>query len=828
MSAKYRKVKQADESLPAPLRWLTRAFSSITLSVILLTGVSIYGALGSLPVFFWVVGLAYLAMVVVVGLPTFFVLRGLLHHRSLTGWVRGLMVAGLLISSILAIVAGCILSYRMATGWDALMRHKATVLHRLPALEMSAPEFYAWWPLQLMLALFIMNMIWATIRRIEFKFVNLGVLTVHTGIVIMALGSVLYGQLKIEGDMFLMRQDLGGVPVAHFYDRNMPALFLSVDNAPEAGFPLPELPRYHDYALGQLEIDLHDRPEFESLMGDMLRVSIPGFYAYAELAQKWVEADELAGSTTPHLGPAITLRSGDRDGPHSGDQPQTLVAGLPAKRVVGNTGFAIEYLHNPSEERLDVLRDKAIGAHVLRVEIPEADFAESLVVTSNTGYDLGETGYTLEVTDIGPYAMPFISEGYREASDTQATVRIRGNGKDFTRIALHRYPERSQDFVKTGEPGEGPMGTRRDPDPAIKVSYLDNTVQQYRLVTSTESLESRQPGGPIQAGIRLLCRIPGIEPFEVELPEAKFPVGTMEQPIWLHLVERYNQAVPTREPVPLPPAMRDPQIEGTYEQAVIPVRIEYDLHDENLKPTGETFSRTVYLRQMPYVEQPEGELQPARLAIPGYGTLKIAFGRERHGLPFAVELAGFEMTPYPGSDIPRDFSSDLIITRLEDGRLTNQMTEHKPRLNNPVVYRSPGAPLATKKIKLSQAGWDPGDPQMSEADLQQRDASGQFINQQRFSILGVGNNVGIRIIAFGLILVVLGIPWAFYIKPWLVRRKARKFNASLVNNQGVEPQRPHRFAERKQREITLPGEFAKDSSTENASSKSNELEKAQT
>ena len=59
MSAKYKRIKQADLALPAPLRWLTRAFSSITLSVFLLTFVAIYGALGSVPLYFMTIGAAW-------------------------------------------------------------------------------------------------------------------------------------------------------------------------------------------------------------------------------------------------------------------------------------------------------------------------------------------------------------------------------------------------------------------------------------------------------------------------------------------------------------------------------------------------------------------------------------------------------------------------------------------------------------------------------------------------------------------------------------------------------------------------------------------------
>jgi hypothetical protein len=48
-----------------------------------------------------------------------------------------------------------------------------------------------------------------------------------------------------------------------------------------------------------------------------------------------------------------------------------------------------------------------------------------------------------------------------------------------------------------------------------------------------------------------------------------------------------------------------------------------------------------------------------------------------------------------------------------------------------------------------------------------------------FTILGVGNNPGIHIIALGGILMSVGIPWAFYVKPWILRRRRDRLRASL-------------------------------------------------
>jgi len=122
----------------------------------------------------------------------------------------------------------------------------------------------------------------------------------------------------------------------------------------------------------------------------------------------------------------------------------------------------------------------------------------------------------------------------------------------------------------------------------------------------------------------------------------------------------------------------------------------------------------------------------------------------------------FKMTPYPGSQIPRDYQSQLTIRHLDKatGRFIGDPTTGITRLNNPLLYGG---------LKLSQTGWDPGSQE--DPNRMRRDGTGRYTNQQRVSILGVGNNRGIHIIFVGCVFMVMGIPWAFYIKPLLVHRR---------------------------------------------------------
>ncbi|MCP4247927.1 MAG: hypothetical protein GY778_12840 [bacterium] len=73
-------------------------------------------------------------------------------------------------------------------------------------LEMTEFEFFHWWPFDLLIALLVINVACVTVRRIRLSWINLGVWTIHTGIIILVLGSVYYFGTKIEGDAPIFRR----------------------------------------------------------------------------------------------------------------------------------------------------------------------------------------------------------------------------------------------------------------------------------------------------------------------------------------------------------------------------------------------------------------------------------------------------------------------------------------------------------------------------------------------------------------------------------------------------------------------------------------------
>lgn len=98
-------------------------------------------------------------------------------------------------------------SIRVGLIWLASIILYAAVLSALPqvrgALEMTEMEAFRHWSFVTLIALFATNLIVATLTRIRFNIVNFGVLTVHTGLLLLCGGSIWYFATKIEGDVLL-------------------------------------------------------------------------------------------------------------------------------------------------------------------------------------------------------------------------------------------------------------------------------------------------------------------------------------------------------------------------------------------------------------------------------------------------------------------------------------------------------------------------------------------------------------------------------------------------------------------------------------------------
>ncbi len=93
--------------------------------------------------------------------------------------------------------------------------------------EMTEFEWFHWWPFDLLMVLICLNITVTTVRRIPLRPVNFGVWMIHTGILVLSVGSFIYFATKVEGDAPVIR-------------RSVVASFVAADTDATVGTPQPE------------------------------------------------------------------------------------------------------------------------------------------------------------------------------------------------------------------------------------------------------------------------------------------------------------------------------------------------------------------------------------------------------------------------------------------------------------------------------------------------------------------------------------------------------------------------------------------------------------
>lgn len=802
MSAKWQRSRAWDDRfIPAwawPVRFVLRAFSSISLAIALLVFVALYGVLASVPLGLLALGLtkALYALVLV----------GMIGALSvLPAWgVRRLMrqasPAARFTAALGTIIAGLVIALGVwaARVWPALKwdpahdagvrlfpgfvdAYYSTTVRRLPGFEMSELEFYGWWPLRLVLLMFVVNMIVATARRIEFRFVNIGVLTVHTGIVTIALGSMHYNALKQEGDMLLLAPPAGssepGPPEATFFDNTRVALWLRASNeAPWEQRRLWGLPRYNAYGVpwSDRELNIPTRGRDLSFVDTSLSFRVIGYAPYVDLEKSVAPLEEARRGHDPRPVVDLELVSLDEQNPEAPPKVAAelrLVGGAASERVAFlQNAAAFELVPATQADHWAVLTTQlpSRAGHAIVVETGEGDAVERAVVPVEEGQTFTHGGYLIAVVDLLPEPpFPIITAGFEGARSSVAVLEITNPaGQKRTRYVYHRFPGIDQDILGTQADGR-PL--REKPDPSIRTAYIDASVLQVYL---------REDG-------RAAVRMPGGDLFVSE----STPTGQtlrIAPRVGVRVASRWPDSVQVERPVDVPEDKRQRDLLGNHGAAAIAVEVS--------APGG--WSETVWLPFAKYMTVDMGNRRTLRL--PDGREMQLAFSRLQRQLPgIALQLVDFEMIPYPHSEAPRDYVSKVRVSDFTAGG----QYQHLTRLNAPLIHRVPyiwsdELPLianvigrmvsfvAPNQFKFSQAGWD--SEGWSETNTEFK-AGRTDRPRAAFTILGVGNNPGIYVIAAGSVMMSVGIPWAFYVKPWLLKRRKRKIQEELARAQAAAP-----------------------------------------
>ncbi len=653
--------------------------------------------------------------------------------------------------------------------------------------EMSDPEFFNAWPMWVLAGLLVANLLTVSLNRIPFTLPRLGVWTIHAGIVVLIFGMTFHFSQKTEG-LTLIRT---GEQVDWYYDAHERALYATAGKRKAVPMSLDGLPRFNSYedasylagrGLAGLEptfftYDEQTRQGREmnasdalGLGGEPLVIDVIGYHPYALTQATYSNGmGELTGLK-------VTLRD-----PQEGHQRSSWIVGEQPghpRDDADDDSFAtlrIRHLHRGDDLTGELLASAARVGHELNWSVGsdhhhdhapgehEADEVVSGSVTLEPGdrKAFGDTGYEVEAV---AYLPGFPLSGSGEPVDLLELIihppADSPHGKPFRRYVIDGQ-DNETDFI-LGIEGSGPKGQRQTEvvDANLHLHYALNDAldllpragedERHTLLT-----KENEPGfyHLVTRG-DLPARLEQIDAGLLELAingKRRDPATGEVTDRTLDLdVERADAVMRSDWVQDVPLEQRDSgEAQAGINQVV------------TLRVSRGDWSETVHVPYTQWIDQIPW--QPSAVTVPGLADpLRFQLGNTRRPIPARVRLDDFELVPYAGdftaNSAMRDFKSNLSIEPRGGVEHEATVSLNRPHYLNVPVAGPLGAIWPKQSWLLFQSQWDP--------------------ENQAFTVLGVGNRPGVFTMTLGCVMIVLGLLFAFYVKPVIInRRKARALAA---------------------------------------------------
>jgi len=632
--------------------------------------------------------------------------------------------------------------------------------------EMDELQFFNAWPLKALMALLVINLVVVTWNRIPLTPPRYGVWCVHAGIVTLILATSFYYRNKIEGTTRLYTSpEFGPVSTDHFYDKDQRALYLKIDGTMWNWYALPSLPRFkaYDATLGNAAaldrddlrkiepyIEVQDdkskppiRRSLSQTLGwkDELRLAVVGYYPFANVNTSFAQdpAGDLAG-----------LRVSLPD-MHEGENFETWLVGADARhRFTSLEGTDLEHRWVDAAT-LSILKQSI--DKIFRLDVTVGGATQTIYVQPGRSYPVGQSGYKIDVENFNP-AWPMF--GTREIVQA-LTLKVTTPTQTFRRMVLHGRDLQTDFKLGDNDPSVGPMGKRQkeplDKDLLIRFKFTDpagllprDGTIKHTLLTGgdergiTDIVAGLSTPGEVRTfdnGVGDVALTPADPmanaPFAKMAAAADQPPADQQPPhpaIKLHL-ERVDHLRRDDAVQIVPPARRTRDAGESGQFQVLRVRV-----------TLGDWSRDVVV---PYsLDAGDISWDGGSIKLPTGSTLQLALGQVKLPLPARLTLAKFEVVPYPGGDTSTrsmmlDFRSTLKVEDIDSGESATEIAH----MNSP-VYFGDGSWL------FFQAAYDG--------------------EEHHWTILGVGNRPGVRVMILGCCMIVAGVLYAFYAKPYIIRR----------------------------------------------------------
>ncbi len=613
----------------------------------------------------------------------------------------------------------------------------------LPSLreyfEKDELSFFNTWLFKLLMVLMVTTLATVTFERIPFKPTRFGAWIVHVGIVTLIGGGYWYYFNKTEGAVLIPLQQTAQV----YFDRWERALYVQT-NGKLARTSLPNLPRFNSYdeSLGNAgylskvknlkPISTSDQAMTVAEMAGVkdLRFDIVGYYRYASVRKDLADV--------PNGRPGFKF-----SGPAAGDEPRDLVlttGDMQFSRLqLGEVEIILRHLKDEAE--LQSLIQSAGKIHSLKVQV--AGVVQDLNVEVGNDYALGNTGYSIHIESFDPRW---------QTMDKQVvpllTMMVKSPTTSFRRQVISGV-DKPTDWL-LGAEGSGPLGKRQTTplDQALSITY------------TYDSSSMLHPG---EAFVRhTFCTVPGSTktivfsagqniPVETETTESStgsIAIKTAFPPSAVMMAAASGKPLPKQEAVSLAWVRKESASTKEYVEEV-PVQQRNKEEDTSGRKqvarvrvsNNDGWSQDVLVPFNEHILL--SAWQGGTVNVPGAGSpIQIQLGNNFKPLPASIRLDKFEAESYGGLEISaapmmRDFKSTITIT----DRRTGERVTDTVFLNSPVFYDS-------GNWIFFQSGWDN--------------------EKQQFSILGIANRPGVWAMLIGCILIVLGVFYAFYIKPILI------------------------------------------------------------
>ncbi len=701
------------------------------------------------------------------------------------------------------------------------------------AFDLSEFRWFNWWPFAVLIGLFCVNLSVTTIRRIPFNRINLGVWMIHSGLITLSVGSVWYFGVKVEGDTLVHRralsvswggesQTIAAVPGKRISLRAADGRKADVRVAaiePEATM---------EDGTRSVKVTLVARVDGK----DILREMQAGF---PESTQDFISSTDTTGwspvdgaavdgfETTLNFAPepyfylmesrAVYLREVQADGTR-GPWVERPIRNLPmfTDRLNERSRVWPEGGANASAQK----KMPAIGLSAIHDNDPLPDIR--MKVTDTLRYALPE----VRRTDGGPAVDPTATVELSRADDSEVrsfdlraldpAARSALDGALEMRWVLDESEIDSMRQVRSGglvvdgvsyplTPGtQAPFGSgtltlQSVSDDLVvggeRISVAVVGLQQgedqwvrwiFDDPTLTRDLDAQ--GQPIEGGLRQanivteyrpgsessvrLVAGPGEEDLRLLFPgEDGGLVQDVRSGRWVDLgaglqlrVVRYAlRSQAERRPLVIPQDQRDRDV-GFLASTVRVTCPEGVIRRRGLKDPWLLYHLYAFDGE---VDLPRRyRFEPSELVMNDGRRFELLYSRRRIEMPAPVVLDDFEVRSRIGgftgeTSSIRDWTSQLRFVKSGGG----VSDPYRVHMNNPTEHQG---------LWYFQSQWDPPDPARREDEV---DSLG--LNH---TVLGVANRKGVYVQLLGTILTVIGLAYAFYVKPVIKRRRLEAAKAA--------------------------------------------------